>query len=538
MFWTIFTACTVALALFNLWMEMRRDLMMLQQNSYRNERYTRWLKASADSTSTWRLAGLIVFFICLFPMATHHGAMLLTAVFALWHGFSLIAKSRTYKLPLKTTPRVCRLEGAFVLICLVVIAAALALSGAFSCGEPLEEALYVAAVAALGCYCASHLITMAANIILRPWENAINRKYYNDAASRLAAMPDLKVIGITGSYGKTTTKHYLHRILSEEFDTLMTPGSFNTTLGVVRTVREYLKPYHQVFICEMGAKQNGDIREICDLVHPHAGIITAVGPQHLESFKTIENVQSTKFELADAIPSSGLVLLNNDFPKIADRPVSNCACQRYAVEAPEGADWVAEDIEYSPKGSSFTAVHRSDGHRIPLSTKLLGACNISNLLAATAMAKHLGMADEKIRRAVEKIEQVEHRLSIKRIPGGLTILDDAFNSNPVGSKMALDVLAGMPGKRILITPGMIELGPRQAELNEAFGEHAASCCDLAVVVGEYNRLPITDGLRKAGFPTEAIHTVDTFKEAQALLATLSVPGDTVLYENDLPDTFN
>lgn len=531
----ILYSIVAVLALANLWLEMRRDLMMLQQNSYRNERYTRWLKSSADTTSGWRLGGLVVFFICLFPMATHNAAMLLVALFCGWHSGALLRAGQQYKLPLKTTPRVMRLQGAFIALWAILSAAVLALAGCFGSAD-IAETIYVGTATALGLYCASHIMVMASNTLLRPWEKAINRRYYNDAAARLAAMPELKVIGVTGSYGKTTTKHYLYRILSEEFDTLMTPGSYNTTLGVVRTVREMLKPYHQVFICEMGAKQNGDIREICELVHPTAGIITAVGPQHLESFKTIENVQATKFELADAIPTDGLVLVNNDFEKIADRPVENCRAERYAVEHPEGADWVAEDVHYTPRGSSFTARRTSDGHTIALTTKLVGACNISNLLAATAMAKHLGMSDEKIRRAVENIEQVEHRLAVKRIPGGMTILDDAFNSNPVGSGMALDVLAGMPGKRVLVTPGMIELGSQQYELNERFGEHAASCCDVAIVVGHYNREAITEGLRKGG-KTEGVHTVETFAEAQALLRTLAGAGDTVLYENDLPDTF-
>ena len=142
--------------------------------------------------------------------------------------------------------------------------------------------------------------------LLSPVERHINRHYYRDAEHRLQAMPGLKVIGITGSYGKTSTKHYLETILSEHFDVLMTPGSYNTTMGVIRTVREYLKPYHEVFIVEMGAKQRGDIKEICDLVHPGIGIITAVGEQHLESFKSIENVQATKFELVDSLPAGGL----------------------------------------------------------------------------------------------------------------------------------------------------------------------------------------------------------------------------------------
>ena len=154
------------------------------------------------------------------------------------------------------------------------------------------------------------------------------------------------------------------------------------------------------------------------------------------------------------------------------------------------------------------------------------------------MAQALGVSDERIAYAVEEIEQVEHRLSIKRIPGGLTIIDDAYNSNPVGSAMALDVLSAMTqGRRFLLTPGMIELGSEQYDRNRDFGRHAASKCDVAIVVGEYNRDAILEGLKEGGMPEESIFTVASFAEAQQLLVSKLSPGDTVLYENDLPDTF-
>lgn len=154
------------------------------------------------------------------------------------------------------------------------------------------------------------------------------------------------------------------------------------------------------------------------------------------------------------------------------------------------------------------------------------------------MALYLDVPMERIRYAVSKIEQVEHRLSLKRIPGGLTIIDDAFNSNPDGSRMALDVLASMKnGKRIVITPGMIELGDKQYVYNEEFGRKIAASVDVAILVGEYNRDAILSGLRDAGMPEEKVHAVDTFKEAQAVLGTIAAAGDAVLYENDLPDTF-
>ncbi len=287
----------------------------------------------------------------------------------------------------------------------------------------------------------------------------------------------------------------------------------------------------------MGAKQKGDIREICDIVNPHTGIVTAVGPMHLESFKTIENVQSTKFELVDALPDDGLAVINNDFEMCANREVKSVKAVRYAVTNPEDTDYRAVDIKYTPDGTSFT-VEGPDGFRLPLETRLLGECNVSDLLAAVCIAIALGVDTEKIKYAVGSIEQVEHRLSMKRTPGGVTIIDDAFNSNPAGSKMAVDVLSHFTnGKRIIVTPGMIELGSEQFSLNKTLGKHIGDNVDIAIIVGEYNRNALVEGIRESGFNEEDLYPVDSFNDAQKLLSTLLRSGDTVLYENDLPDTF-
>ena len=148
------------------------------------------------------------------------------------------------------------------------------------------------------------------------------------------------------------------------------------------------------------------------------------------------------------------------------------------------------------------------------------------------------MPVDKVKYAVTRVEQVEHRLNMKHTPGGITIIDDAFNSNPHGSRMALDVLRAMnSGKRIIITPGMIELGDRQWDANVEFGRHMASCADVAIIVGAYNRDAILTGLREAGMPEEHVHAVDSFSQAQNMLSSVARAGDTVLYENDLPDTF-
>lgn len=526
----IITVIAVVSLAANLCAELKRDLMMFQQNSYRPERYGKWLSVSGDSTSMWRLGALAILFLTLSTFARPWISMILGAGFGCISFFSLTG--RKYKKPLVWTARSKRIYTVALLsaACVAGICEALFFDGGF------ERAVYLCALALLGCYCGSHILILAANIILKPVEKSVTARYINDARRILREMPDLKIIGITGSYGKTSTKHYLCHILSSQFDTLMTPGSYNTTLGVVRTVRELLKPYNEVFIVEMGAKNPGDIKEICDLVHPTMGIVTAVGPQHLESFKTIKRVQATKFELADSLPADGVAIVNDDFEKIADRPVTNANCIRYAVRA-ANADYKASDVKYTPSGTTFT-VEGPDEWHLKISTRLMGECNVSDLLAAIAAAHILGVADTKIAAAVASIEPVEHRLSVKRTAGGITILDDAFNSNPVGSRMALEVLGSFTdGRRIVITPGMIELGQEQYDLNREFGRHIAKNADIAIVVGEYNRAAILDGLKEEKFPDAAIHTPDTFAEAQKILGNFAKAGDTMLYENDLPDTF-
>ncbi len=521
---------TALLAFSHLFYEYRRVLMMLQQNSYRNERYMRWLRASADTTSFIRMFAMIVMFVSLISVIpaklSVYFILLISAI-----GFGKLFTAK-YKKPLVFTKRVWRLFSVMMLLTVIV----LAMSGWYAWQVSFDNMLHAVTVALLVLYVGSHIVVLTANTILAPVEKAINRKYYNEARNILSQMPDLKIIGITGSYGKTSTKHYLHRILNEKYDVLMTPGSYNTTLGVIRTIREHLKPYNQVFIVEMGAKQPGDIKEICDLVHPSMGIVTAVGEQHLESFKSIENVQRTKFELIDSLPANGLAVVNDDFPFVANRKVDNVTCMRYAVNDIDNASYQAKDIVYDATGTSFTIV--GNGRELRLHTQLVGECNISNLMAAVILAINLEVPDEKIRYAVEKIQQVEHRLNLKRTPAGVTIIDDAFNSNPTGSHMAMDVLSRFSqGQRIVITPGMIELGDKQYEHNESLGRKIAQCADIAIIVGEYNREALVAGATQGGMTHEAVKTVPSFNEAQRLLASIVKPGDTVLYENDLPDTF-
>ena len=498
----------------------RYAVQMFQQNSYRTERYNRWLRQTGEWHSHMNIVALLAA-LC-FAFTTHIAALIL---FGLWMAIIAIAEfSIKYKVRLAYTMRVKRL----ILTRMLLTAAIITLVHIYA----VEYTLVAAMLLTLDYW------TILANCINKPLEAAITRWYYNDARRILRAMPNLKVVGITGSFGKTSTKHFLYRLLSERYNVLMTPGNFNTTLGVVRTIREHLKPHHEVFIVEMGAKQRGDIKEICDLVQPTMGIVTSVGEMHLETFGTVENIARTKFELVDAVGAKGLAVVNID-SEAAYNHLKKCAIKAttYGIESAE-ADYRASEVRYSQVETTFN-LERGGRVEEGYATHILGRGNILNITAALAIAEHMGITPEECRRAVKQIEQVEHRLSM-RCGGGVTILDDAYTSNPTGARMALEVLAGFAteGCRYVVTPGFVEMGAKQYDNNRAFGGNIAHANpDGVYVVNEINRKAITEGLKDGGYAEERISHVASFKEAMAELQPRLKAGDVVLYENDLPDSF-
>ena len=369
-----------------------------------------------------------------------------------------------------------------------------------------------------------------------PIEKAISEMYFRDAQKILRSRPDLIRIGITGSWGKTSVKFILGTLLSEKYNTLVTPASFNTPMGVTKVIRSKLEPGHRVFVAEMGARHVGDIKEMCRLVHPVVGLLTSVGPQHLDTFHTVERVAKTKYELIDALPEDGESFFADDEGLCRELYEKTTKKRTLAGMDPSRDDVWAENVRYSPEGSSFDLCTRDK--RIPCRTDLLGELNVRNILLCAAVAFSLGLDDEQVARGIGKIRPVEHRLQLIRNPGGITIIDDAFNSNIRGAKQAFETLKGFPGRRLVVTPGMVELGDKEAEMNREFGKSMAGCCDEAVLVGKKRSAAIREGLEEGGFAAEHISVVSSLEEATRLMGTLVGPGDTVLFENDLPDNYS
>ena len=493
------------------------DIHMFQLASYRNSRYFRWL-VPGNIIGIKRLFAVAMLAAAFIP--GYFGSGFATGVTAAAWFYCF---SEKFKTPLVYTMRVKRLFVTNIILFAIIATLAVLFAGTW------VMAIIGAALVL------SNLIMLLANIVNTPIEKAINRHYYNDAKRIIESNKGLIVIGVTGSFGKTSTKNYLAGVLAEKYNVLVTPGNFNTLLGVIRTIREQLRPYHQVFIVEMGAKQSNDIKEICDLVHPTIGIVTAVGEMHLETFKTIENIQNTKFELINSLPAGGLGVINNDSQYISSYNgiTSPCKLIRYAVEA--DGDYKATNVTYGANGVSFTL--NSDEQ---FTSRLLGVGNLLNILAATAVADHLGIPVNKQKNAIARLQPVEHRLSMK-VANGITVLDDAYNSNPQGAKMALGVLKGFTvgegNKRIVITPGFVEMGTRQAQANKELGYTIAQSCDYAIVVNATNRDAIKSGIEEGGMTEDKYFLADSLNHAHAHLAQILKAGDVVLYENDLPDNF-
>ncbi len=418
------------------------------------------------------------------------------------------------------TRRLRTLAGVSAALAVVVLAVAVAVGQG-----PIGVALVALGVAQL---------VDAAAWILAPVERRLLDPFVTKARSRLAQVsPD--VVGITGSYGKTTTKQYLRTLLAQQFEVCASPASYNNTAGLARTINEHLHPGADVLIAEMGMYDVGEIADLCAWIRPRVGVITAIGPVHLERVGTIERVVQAKREILDG---PEVAVLNVDDPRLAA---------------------VADDVEaqVGQLGATVTRVIRcgSAGDDLDVVVRDLGAgraridasgtttdvevpegTHLTNLACAVGAAVAVGFDLSRLATGVATIEPPAHRGTVEVTPGGISVIDDTFNSNPTGARRGLEALAtlGPTGRRVVVTPGMVELGPRQDPENEQFARAAAEAADTLIVVKRTNRRALLRGASGAG---AQVLTVDDRDQAVAWIRDHLAPGDAVLYENDLPDHF-
>ncbi|MDE3230464.1 MAG: UDP-N-acetylmuramoyl-tripeptide--D-alanyl-D-alanine ligase, partial [Chloroflexota bacterium] len=386
-------------------------------------------------------------------------------------------------------------------------------------------------------------LLIAANWLLRPVEARIQAGFVARARAKYSRLAPL-TIGVAGSYGKTSTKHILAALLQPAMETLPTPKSYNTLMGVTRTINEYLEPRHRAFVVEMDAYDVGEIAAMCRLVDPTLAIVTSVGPQHLERFGTVERIGDALYELIAALPAGAPAIIYGGealSARLADRAAqAGYRVVRYGLEGEEAGplDVVASDISVDERATRFTWRWAAEGLEQRVAIPLLGQHNVLNVSAALAAVHLLGLPMDEAARDALRLEPTPHRLQLLPSAGGMTIIDDSYNANPVGVANGLEVLRQMRGRhKILVTPGLVELGAVEEAENRRFGEHAAAVCDEVILVGARQTLPIAEGLRAGDLAAEHIHVVETLAEVQATLARIAGPGDVALFANDLPDTY-
>ena len=521
----------------------RRSLHLLQLDSYSNARLLKWLWFSPlDRLLDFRLGlsllGALGLHILLWQLGFANGQLVAPVCWIILGSLLFVKRSAPdAKKPFVPTGRAKRILGVAILIC-AAIGVAFLVSALGTVASPYKPGGVILAGGLLLTQLAS-LVVLVSNVLLIPVQSSINNGYIRSAKKKLNEIQPV-VIGVAGSYGKTSTKYFIETLLAERFLVLKTPKSFNTLMGLCRVINDELKPEHQVFIAEMGAYRRGDVKELAELVSPRIGIITSIGPEHFERFKSMENIKATNYELVESLPETGVAVFNNDIDdcrELADR-TSAVKVLRYGLNASHpGLRLTAEGISMSSKGLSFVLVD-GEGNRAETRAGLLGRHNVLNILGAACIALEMGMSLQEIARAIPRIKQVPHRLQLVPGAAGVTVIDDSYNSNPIGALEALNVLREFDaGKRVLVTPGMVELGVLESEENEKLGAAAAKICDYVLLVGARQTQPILRGLEREQFPRERLRVVKDLAEATSELQKIVRAGDVVLFENDLPDLY-
>ena len=387
------------------------------------------------------------------------------------------------------------------------------------------------------CYIVLQWIFIAMSLAINyPIDKYIESKYIKLAKDKLLCLPNLKIIAITGTYGKTSVKEILYTLLSVKYNVVKSPGNYNTTFGITKTILEYVKNDTDILILEMGANVVGDIKKLCEIAHPHYGILVSIGLQHLASFGSIENIIKTKSELSDYIDkNNGIMVFNyaNDYIKnIADSyKGEKVLCGD--VDASQSLCY-AKNILCDINGTTFDFVldHEAVTN---IHVPVLGSKSVENIVCAISMAHVVGLNLEDIKIGLKNIKIVGARLEKIMLPKGAILINNGYNSNIDSCQMSFEVLSYNVDKiKVVVTPGLIELGHMQYDINYKFGERIARVADRVAIIKQENRQAILDGLLSLDFDKEHIMYFDTYMECYEKYIKNLDSNYVVLVENDLP----
>lgn len=424
---------------------------------------------------------------------------------------------------------------ALLLFLLSVVSAVLALRAFSTLSLPLL--LLAILIVLVVFYFLFFLHLAAAVLLLWPLDFLLKKIIIARARRRLSRFPHLTVIGITGSYGKTTVKEMLAAVLSEKYHVLKTPDNVNTPLGVARLILNRLLPEHNVFIVEMGAYGIGDIRDLCLLTPPDIAVLTGINEAHLERFGSIGNTISAKMELIDFAKPNALVVLNTEDKNVRDRyqPHLN---GRYLIAS---GDFVPHLHQFRPDGSGWDlSLTSHDGREFgPYHLPLLGEYAATAISLVLAVALELKLDENQIRRGFKNIKPIPHRLEPKPQAGNVLVIDDSYNGNPAGARAAIRVLSRFSGRRkIYVTPGLVEMGNKTEEIHFELGHLLASVADLVFLIRTSAASIIKKGLAAAGFNMEHVLEFTSMLALEKELPHLLKEDDVILFQNDWPDNYS
>ncbi len=519
-------------------------MLSLQQSGYRGKRYFKWL-ASPETPYLSRLMLLCLLGFLFFLVLCTTFSSIVGEKIASYVGFAsyllfIVAYIRTEsavnaKVPLKKTKRLVRLCVTFIL-CATVISFGLMLLLDLIASSIGSTVVYLVRYSLIcGMPILMPYILFLAYLINEPFEEIIKRYYLKRAKNKLDKSKVLK-IGITGSYGKTSIKEILKTILSQKYRVLATPASYNTPLGIAITSKN-LDSTHDIFIAEMGARSKGDIKELAALVKPSYGVLTGINNQHLETFGSPETIKDTKFELFENLAENGKGFFSTDSEGVRELYERFGGEKFCAGLSGENNLVTATDISTGQHGMSFTLVIRGE-KPVKCNTVLLGRHSVSNICLAAAVAYKIGLTPQEIAQGINRIQSIGHRLELMPNNKNIVIIDDSYNSNEDGIKAAMEVLDTFSGRKIVLTPGLVELGKIENVANLAFGNLLAKHVDIVIIIGKHNAEMLINGLTAGGMDKSNIFFAKTLNKGNAMLNEMLREGDVVLFENDLPDNYS
>jgi UDP-N-acetylmuramoyl-tripeptide--D-alanyl-D-alanine ligase len=529
----LLSVLTVATALALTWARIIHLLHMLQLEEYDTRRFIHWAVLHVGRLAANPMLDLLGLFgiVGLFLRLESTSSIIIACGLSIAAGLAGLMWERRLgarspvKKALVMTPRARRL-----LVCTAILSVGTCIALLVGWTGLVLAVAWLLPIAA-------PVVLIAGRTIMEPIEAWIRDWYVRDARRILAGFAPT-VVGITGSYGKTSTKFFTAHLLESRYRVLMTPESYNTAMGICRVIREQLGPEHEVFVVELAENERGGFRHLLSLVPCSVSIVTSVGLQHLEEFGSEAAIRRVMQGFVSMPGSGPTVVLNGDDPVLAD--IGSADGKRLLRARAGGSlssDLHAENIVVSVGGLSFDIVTNRD-ERFACQTTLLGRHNVENTLLAVAVAREMGVSWAAIQERVATLQAPPHRLQMMAGAGGVRIIDDAFNSNPAGFAMAMEVLAAFPSRRILVTPGLVSLGDAENAANSVAGGQAAGAADMVILVGPKKTRPVREGLLSAGFPETSILSARSLEEVTGLMRSLVRPGDTVMFENDLPDTYN